>query len=408
MRLLERHGFQVQKYDSFGNPIIVGHIGGQSKRTLLFYNHYDVESPEPLELWTTPPFKPAIRGGALYACGAADDKGEFIARLAAIDAVQAIKGGTLPCGVTLVVEGEEEIGSPHLAQFVREHAEILESQAAIWEDGGTDPEGNPRTDLGYRGILCIDLVVETLKMDAHSAAAHIFPNAAWRLLQVLSSLKGEDERILIPGFYEYARQPSKRDFEMLDILPNYDAWAREAFGIKEFVGGLKSKDLNRAVFNSTCNIAGFTAGYQGEGSKTIIPARANAKVDFRIVPDQDPDDIFNKLRTYLDQLGFTDVAVLKLAEIWPYKASVDNPFVLLTKRTAEEVYKRPYLINPIAGESGLAYAIANPLGGIPIISAGVGYANNRIHLSDEHIRLNDFFNGARHIARILDGFAELS
>jgi len=222
------------------------------------------------------------------------------------------------------------------------------------------------------------------------------------------SLKAADRKILIPGFYDHAEPSSARDLELLDALPDTEAWRREVFGVKEFVGGLKGKDLDRAVFNPTCNIAGLTAGYQGEGLKTVIPARATAKVDFRLVPNQDPDDIFAKLRAHLDNEGFTDVSVTRLGAMWPDKESADDPFIMLAARTAEAVYERSYLITPLAGGSSPVYAFAGPLGGIPVIDAGVAYSNNRVHSPDEHVRLTDFLNGSRHIAYILNGFAELS
>jgi acetylornithine deacetylase/succinyl-diaminopimelate desuccinylase-like protein len=408
MEILGQHGFQTQKFETPGNPVIVGRAQGMSERTLLFYNHYDVQPPEPLELWTTPPFEPTLRDGALYARGAKDDKGEFIARLAAVDAVRTAHGGSLPSNITFVLEGEEEIGSPHIAQFVREHIGLLQSDAAIWEEGGIDYEGYPGTSLGCRGILYVELEVETLKRDAHSGGAHIIPNAAWRLLQALTSLKDGENKIRIPGFYHHALPPSRLDMELMENLPDYEDWARETYGVKEFVGGLRGKDLNRAIFNSTCNIAGLSAGYQGQGLKTVIPARANAKVDFRLVPDQDPEDIFKKLRAHLDREGFSDVSTRKVGAMWPYKASADDPFIILSARTAENVYQRPYRLTPLTGGSSPIYAFADPLGGIPVISAGVGYADNRAHSPDEHVRLVDFINAARHIARIIDGFANLS
>lgn len=407
IQILERHGLQVQKFETPGNPVLVGRASGESERTLLFYNHYDVQPPEPLELWTTPPFEPEVRDGALYARGAMDDKGQFVARLAALDAVRHAHHGKLPCNVTFILEGEEEIGSPHIAQFVRDHIDLLECQAAIWEEGGTNPEGDPATVLGCRGILYVELATETLKMDAHSGAAHHLPNAAWRLVQALMSLKDEAGKIMIPGFYDDANPPSARDIALLNALPNIEAWARKTFGVKEFVGGLHGEDFMRAVFNPTCNLAGLTAGHQGEGMKTVIPARATAKVDFRLVPDQDPDDIFAKLRVHLDNEGFADVDVYRLGAMWPYKASADDPFLVLAARSAEVVYERSYLIDPLAGGSSPIYAFAGPLGGIPVIAAGVGNMNNRAHSPDEYVRLRDFLNGSRHIAYILNGFADL-
>lgn len=407
-QVLGRHGFSVHRFETPGNPILVGHLDGRSPRTLLFYNHYDVQPPEPLELWTTPPFQPTVRDGALYARGAKDDKGELVARLAAVDAVRAAHNDGLPCGVTFVVEGEEEIGSPHIAQFVREHLDLLKCNGAVWEEGGTTHEGKPSTSLGRRGVLSVELAVETLKMDAHSGTAHYLPSAAWRLVRALVSLKDETERILIPGFYDAVKPPSQLDLDLFDAQPDREPLYREQFGVREFVRGLHGKEIARAVFSPTCNIQGITTGYQGEGNKTVIPARATAKLDFRLVPDQDPDDIFRKLRAHLDHAGFDDVEVKWSGAMWPEKANANDPLIELAKRTGEQVYQMPYEITPLTGGSSPVYAFAKPLGSIPVISPGVGYgSNNRTHSPNEHVRLVDILNAARHIARILDGFAEI-
>lgn len=405
--LFSRHGLQVQKLETPGNPVIIGRMSGESPRTLLFYNHYDVQPPEPLEEWTTPPFEPAIREGMLFARGVADDKGEITARLAALDAVRATHGGKLPCGVIFVAEGEEEVGSPNIAVFVQEHIDLLKCNGAVWEGGGVNDEGGTGTTLGLRGVLGVELSVQLLTMDAHSGGAHAIPSAVWRLIRALTSLKDIHERILIPGFYDHVKPPTELDLQLLDEQPDHEARMREMLGIREFVNGMTGKELRRAVFNPTCNIQGFTAGYQGPGMKTIVPARASAKVDFRLVPDQDPVDIFDKLRRHLDNQGFKDVSITKFGAMWPFKASADDPFIALAKRIGEELYKPPYRINPLGGGSSPEYAFAAPLGNIPIVDAGVGYFNGRGHAPNENIRLDDFRNGARYLARILDEFASL-
>jgi acetylornithine deacetylase/succinyl-diaminopimelate desuccinylase-like protein len=404
--VLDRHGYDVQSVPTPGNPIVVGRAGGRSDRTLLFYNHYDVQPPEPLELWTSPPYQPTLRDGALYARGAKDDKGEFLARVAAVDAARAAHGGALPCGVIFVVEGEEEIGSPHIAEFVRTHRATLTSHGAVWEEGGLAASGRPEISLGRRGILSVEIEAQTMSRDAHSGSAHILPNAAWRLHRALATLKGPDERILIEGFYDRALPPSVRDLELLAALPDEEAWFRANYGIAGLVGGRTGGALAQAAFEPTCNIGGLTAGYQGQGMKTVIPARASAKLDFRLVPDQDPDDIFVMLRAHLDRQGFGDVVVRRLGAMWPERVSVDDPLVHLTARTAEDVYGVPSQIRPIGGGSSPVYAFSKPLG-IPVVTAGVGYAGNRTHAPDEHVRVADFLNAARHLARILDGFATL-
>ncbi|MBN1485188.1 MAG: M20/M25/M40 family metallo-hydrolase [Chloroflexia bacterium] len=405
--MLEQRGLEVQRFETPGNPIIVGHIDGRSPRTLLCYNHYDVQPPEPLERWTSPPFEPTIRGGALYGRGTSDDKGEFVARLAALDAVREAHGGDLPCGITFVVEGEEEVSSPNVAWFVRQHTELLRCQGAIWEVGGVGPDGRPHNALGYRGILAVHLNVTSMKQDAHSGNAHALPSAAWRLNWLLNSLKGPDERIRIPGFYEHVLPPSEMDLELLEAMPEQESMLRQVYGVKHFAGGRQGAELERAVFEPTCNIQGLASGYQGDGAKTIIPAGASAKLDFRLVPDQEPDDILAKLQAHLQREGFSDVELVRLGAMWPAKTDSSDPFVQLTSRTGEEVYGQPSLIVPMIGGSSPVYAFAGPLGGIPVVSAGVGYWDNRMHAPDEHIRIQDFINGSRHIARIMAEFGRI-
>jgi acetylornithine deacetylase/succinyl-diaminopimelate desuccinylase-like protein len=406
-QILVEHGFDVQQFETPGNPVVVGRAKGRSERTLLCYNHYDVQPPEPLELWTNPPFEPTIRDGALYARGAKDDKGEFVVRLAAVDAVREANGGELPCGITFVVEGEEEIGSPTIAEFVKHNLDLLKCHGAIWEEGFNSPDGRPMNLLGVRGILSVVFRVTTMNRDAHSGSAHIFPNAAWRLLWALNSLKGPDERIRVAGFYDRAKPPSPRDLEILDSAPTYEEMTRETFGVREFVRGATGIQLNRAVFEPTCNIQGIESGYYSEGMKTVIPAEAIAKVDFRLVPDQDPEEILGLLREHLDREGFRDVEVTQLGAMWPAKSSPDDPLVKLANRAAEEVYQTRPIIVPIVGGSSPVYAFAGPLGGIPVVTAGVGYIGSRTHAPDEHVRIPDFLDAARHVARIVDGFAGL-
>jgi acetylornithine deacetylase/succinyl-diaminopimelate desuccinylase-like protein len=411
--MIAARGFEVKIYDTPGQPVVVGHArasgeGGASARTFLFYNHYDVQPPEPLELWTSPPFEPTLRDGKLFARGVADDKGEIVARLAAIDAIRATYDGNLPCNITFVVEGEEEVSSPHIAQFVKDHLDILAADGALWEGGGVDHEDRPNSVLGFRGIVALELSVETMSRDAHSGYGHILPNAAWRLLRALSRIKDENERILIPGFYDRVVPPSAADRALIDAQPDNEAFLRQSYGVKNFVAGRQGKELVASVFHPTCNIQGIDAGYQGPGTKTVIPAKATVKLDFRLVPDQDPEEVVTLLRRYLDNEGFDDVQITVHGMMWPFKAAADDPLVELTRRTAAETYGvEPRPIVPLSGGSSPAYAFSGPLGGIPVVHAGVGYPGANAHAPDENIRIQDFLNGARHIARMIDGFGTL-
>ena len=189
-RMLERRGFAVEVSATGGHPVVLGHAGGSNRsRTLLFYNHYDVQPPEPLELWESPPFKLTERDGAVFARGSKDDKGEFVCRLAALDAVRAVTG-SYPCDITWLAEGEEEVGSPHLPAWVEQHAYRLRADAAVWEEGGIEVDETPIVRLGARGLLYVELSVKVLSRDAHSGQANLLPNAAWRLTWALASLKG--------------------------------------------------------------------------------------------------------------------------------------------------------------------------------------------------------------------------
>jgi acetylornithine deacetylase/succinyl-diaminopimelate desuccinylase-like protein len=405
--VLSEHGYRVSHHPTANNHFLIGRVDGVSQRTLMFYNHYDVQPAEPFELWDSPPFEPTIRDGALYARGSKDDKGEFVARLAAADAVRHAHGGKLPSGVVFALDGAEESSSPDIVEFVQDNLEALAADAAIWEEGGTDRDGRPINRLGVRGILYVELHVTALAMDAHSGGAHALPNAAWRLTWALQSLKGMDERVLIPGFYDDVLDPSLADIELLTQMPDVEEAMRAHYAIDAFISDLTGDEFRQAVFNPTCNIAGITTGYQGAGPKTVIPAKASCKIDFRLVPDQSPEDILAKLRAHLDANGFEDVEVVRLGQMWPAKCDANDPFVKLTSRTGIEVYGQPPIINPLGGGSSPIYAFAMPLGDISVVRAGVGYWGNRTHSPNEHMRISDFTLAAKHIGRILNGFADL-
>ncbi|MFQ5434122.1 MAG: M20/M25/M40 family metallo-hydrolase, partial [Anaerolineae bacterium] len=256
--MLREQGFRAEVMASGGAPVIYGEGDGRAHKTLLFYLHYDVQPPEPLELWESPPFELTRRGDNFYARGVSDDKGHIITRLAALAAVRDALG-ELPVNVKFIIEGEEEIGSVHMPDFVEKHQEKLAADACIWEFGGVDFAERPTQSLGMRGICYVELSVQTAGQDAHSGlAGSIFPNAAWRLAWALSTLKDQDEHILIPGFYDDVLPPSERDLELLDKLPDESEKIKKMYGLsgflKEMTGGLVWK--RTAVFEPTCIICG--------------------------------------------------------------------------------------------------------------------------------------------------------
>ncbi len=407
--MLRRRGFDAEILPTGGSPVVVAERSGRADRTLLIYNHYDVQPPEPIELWTSPPFTATLRDGKLYGRGISDDKGHLVARLLAIDALLAAPGRDkeLPCRIKFVIEGEEEVGSVHLPDFIRANRARLAGDACLWEFGYVDHRDVPIQYAGLRGICYVELSVETAERDVHSGiGGSIFPNAAWRLTWALATLKGPEERIRLPGHYDSVRPPSPRDLELMGALPEIADEYRTRYGVKEFLRGLKGgRDLHVAeVFEPTCTICGLSSGYQGSGSKTVLPAQASAKVDFRLVPDQTPEEVLRNLRAHLDQEGFRDVRIEYLGGEPAGRTDPDHPFIRLVARTAEPAFGVPMQIVPMVGGSGPNHAFIQELG-VPVATAGFGYPDTRAHAPDENLRVDLYLKHAKHVARLIEAFA---
>ena len=398
-QMLRQRGFAVQIHPTPGAPIVFGERRGLSNKTLLIYNHYDVQPPEPLELWETPPYEPSLRDGKLYARGVSDDKGHIVHRLFAMDAwLHAL--GDLPCTVKFIIEGEEECSSEHLEAFVLSHQDLLAADGCLWEFGGVDYREVPMQYLGLRGICYVELSVETARMDMHSGlGGSILPNAAWRLTWALNSLKGPDEHICIPGFYDRVRPPSERDRQLIAALPDESQQLLEEFAA--FIKGLKGGPELRTVevFEPTCTICGLTSGYQGPGSKTVQPARASAKVDFRLVPDQDPQEVLELLRRHLDAEGFPDVQIADLGSEPPARTDPDHPFVQMVVESARQPFGAPMQIVPMSGP--FVHVLK-----LPVATQGIGSPGTRAHAPNENIRIDLYLKGAQQMARILGEFAK--
>lgn len=404
-QMLQKRGFQTQIFPTAGAPVVFGERKGRSDKTLLIYNHYDVQPAEPLDLWETPPFEPSLRDGKLYARGASDDKGHFVSRLFAIDALLA-QDGELPCNIKFILEGEEEIGSVHLPEFIEAHTDLLAADACIWEFGGVDHREVPIQYLGMRGICYVELSVETASTDVHSGVGgSIFPNAAWRLVWALASLKDRDGRVRIPGYYDTVIPPSERDRALMEALPELAEEYQTRYGVREFLNGLTGGvELRIAeVFEPTCTICGLTSGYQGPGSKTVLPAKASAKVDFRLAMGQTPEQILTGLRSHLDAEGFADVQITPMGCEPPARTDPDDAFIQLVVDTATEVYGVPMQKMPMIGGSGPNHPFIHHLG-LPIATMGIGYPDTRAHAPNENIRVDLYLKGAQHMLRVIQAF----
>jgi len=400
--MLRDVGFSVELVPTDGAPVVLGRMTGRGRRTLLLYNHYDVQPVDPLDEWTTPPFEPHVREGKFYARGAADNKGAIVSRACALEAYLAHRDA-LPVNIVWVIEGEEEIGSPHLAQFVAQYADLLRgAYGCVWEAGGKNARDRYEIALGCKGLLYVELRTRGAARDLHSALAAAVESPAWRLVWALDTLKGPDERVLIPGFYDDVRPISPAQRRALTEWDYPEEETRALYGIVNFLGGLSGERLKEhLIFGPTCNIDGIHAGYTGPGSKTVLPCEAYAKVDFRLVPDQDPARIAALLRAHLDAQGFDDVEVIAREGEPPSAGDPAHPFVQTAARTAERVYgHRPALI-PMMSGTGPVHLLCGQFG-VPMVTAGVGYAGSRGHAPDEHIRIADFIAGTQYIAALLE------
>ena len=388
---------------SGGPPTIIGEQGS-GLRTLLVYDHYDVQPPDPLGEWTTPPFEPTVRDGFLFGRGTSDNKGNLMARLQAIEAYKATVG-PLPLRVRILFEGEEEIGSAHLGELVRTHAERLRADGCIWEAGYKDAAGRPTVSLGLKGICYVDLKVRGTTQDAHSSVGGIVPNAAWRLTWALASLKNERDEITVDGLMDHVRKPSAADLALLERMPWNEDDFKKIYGIDAFVGGLTGTALLRRYFlEPTCTICGLSSGYQGEGSKTVLPAVASAKVDFRLVPDLTPELVRDLLRTHLDARGFSDVEITPHHGERPSRWPPDSDVAVAAVAANRSAYGTAPVVYPLMAGSGPMAQVCDQLG-IPAVGFGSGNAGSANHAPNENIAIADYIDHIRAFGRFLHAFA---
>lgn len=361
-----------------------------------------------MDSWTSPPFELTEREGAWYGRGTADDKGEIVSRLAALRMVRD-DHGDLPFGVTFVVEGEEEIGSPNLATYVHTHAERLRADGCLWEAGGVDAAGRATTYCGMKGVITVELRARTAGRDLHSSYGAVADDAAYRLAAAVATLRDIDGRVLIDGFHDGTVPPTPRDLELVDAPPDQDDALREEFGVERWLGGLSGRDWRRSLyFEPTLNVNGFHAGYGGDGAKTVLPADAVAKLDMRFVPDQDPQRLMDALRRHLHGHGFDDVEVVQLEHAErAVRADVDDPFVAHAIGAMRDAYGAEPVVLPNSAGSGPMHPFVVGLG-VPVVAIGCGYPGSRIHAPDEHVRIADFANGTRAALRLFERVASVS
>lgn len=409
VKMMGEVGVSGKVMETAWHPIAYGEIKSPlpGAPTIVIYNHYDVQPADPVELWDREPFGAQIEGDYMYGRGTTDAKGGLVAHLKAIDAFR-VAGLPLPCNIRFIFDGEEESGSPSLDAFVDANKDILMADAALNFDGGFDNNDRPRVKFGSSGLFFVELNVKEAEEDLHSGRARLVQNPAWRLIWFLNKLKSEDGTINIPGFYDTIRPVSDRERELLAEIGFDDAKHMKALGVKRFVGGVTGlKAFEQWLFTPTCNIAGFATGYMGEGKKTVLPSRASCRIDFRLVADQNPNEVLKLFQKFLEDNDCGDFEVVVKGMVRPSRTSADNPFAQILIDSSREVYPQGPSIMPTGDASGKQGVwLAGELGGIPAGSSCIGPPNWKGHAPNEFTRLSYYMNGIKYSATILAKFGE--
>jgi len=289
-KLLKKSGLksEILRLKKGVAPIVYGEIKSKQNptKTLMFYNHYDVQPAEPFDLWDDPPFSGTRKGNKIFGRGATDDKGELITRIKAVEACLKTTGD-VPCSIKFVIEGEEETGSAHIEEYLKKYKKKFSCDGVIWEFGYVDAKNRPIIGLGMKGLLFVELSIKESIIDAHSSLAVLIKNPAWRLIEAIQTLRDSNGKILIKDWYKEVTPFSKKDLELIRKEPFDENVFKKEFGIKSFVGDKKGMDAKKAMVGGvTCNIAGFVSGYTGDGAKTVLPGEALVKIDFRLIENE--------------------------------------------------------------------------------------------------------------------------
>jgi len=387
-------------------PIVYGEIKSKQNptKTLMFYNHYDVQPAEPFDLWDDPPFSGTRKGNKIFGRGATDDKGELITRIKAVEACLKTTGD-VPCNIKFVIEGEEETGSAHIEEYLKKYKKKFSCDGVIWEFGYVDAKNRPIIGLGMKGLLFVELSVKESIIDAHSSLAVLIKNPAWRLIEAIKTLRDSNGKILIKDWYKEVIPFSKKDLELISKEPFDENVFKKEFGIKSFVGNKKGMDAKKAlVGGATCNIAGFVSGYTGDGAKTVLPGESLVKIDFRLVPKMDPKKQVMRLKKHLKSKGFTDVKIKIFHGEAAARTSSSEPFVTQVKDAANKSFGKSILNVSNAG-TGPMYPFVDLLKA-PCISIGSTYMFSRIHSPNEFARVDLLKKTTKCICLIMENFGK--
>jgi acetylornithine deacetylase/succinyl-diaminopimelate desuccinylase-like protein len=400
--LAEGAGASVEEVPTSGQSVLWLDFGGDGKHTVNLYNHYDVQPEDPVELWETDPFDVTERDGKLFGRGVADDKGVLVARICAIEAYLSLRG-ELPLKVRMAAEGEEEIGSPHVDEFVDKfETRLKEADAVIWEGSERNLAGQVEAELGGKGLIYVQFTARGSRKDEHSMYGGIIPNPAWRLVRMLGELVTVDGRVQIPGFYDDIRDVDEITMEMLERFPFDAAAERAERGLRAWQREIPDTGAGPELrLGTTSNIAGFSSGYGGAGPKTVIPKDAQVKMDFRLVPDQDPQKIGASLRQWMSDRGYEDVELEVVATQRASRGRSDHPIVAALVASGE-MLGLDCRVAPNSPGTGPIYPMCDRLGLAMVTGEAVARSTSAFHSPNEYIYTDEYIQAMKHFIAMLD------
>ncbi len=388
-------------------PVVYGEVKSKSNpnnKTLLFYNHYDVQPAEPFELWEHPPFSGRLKGNKVFGRGSADDKGELMTRIKAVEAYLKTTGD-VPCNIKFVIEGEEETGSAHIEKYLKKYKKKFSCDGVIWEFGYVDSKGRPIVGLGMKGLLFVDLIARESNKDAHSSMAVLIKNPAWRLVKAINTIRDANGKILIKDWYEEVKPLTNFEINLLKSEPFDEGSFKKEYGIKNFVGRKKGLAAKKALAaEPTCNIAGFVSGYTGEGAKTVLPGEALVKIDFRLVPEMNPQKQIARLRNHLKSKGFGDLQIRVYHGEAAARTDPSDPFVSIVKKSADQAFGKSVTNISNAG-TGPMHPFKNILRA-PCVSIGSTYIFSRMHSPNEFARTDLLKKTTKCVCHIIQNFSK--
>lgn len=405
---LRTAGLSATVFPTPGHPIVVGEWRGAGAQapTFLVYGHYDVQPAEPLDRWSSPPFEPTLREGRLFARGAVDDKGQLFLHLKALEAHLATRG-RLPVNVIVLAEGEEEVGSVHLAPFVEAQAELLACRGVVISDSAMFAPGLPSVLSSLRGLAYFQIDVRGPAGDLHSGSyGGAVVNPATALARILATLHDDEGRIAIPGFHDAIRPWDESTLEQMRSLPFDEERFRQETGAPALGGEAGYTVLERLWTRPTCEVNGLLSGYTGEGAKTVLPAQAMAKLSCRLVPDQDPQEIERLMAAHVARVAPPGVSatVAHLHGGRPWRAELHGPLFDAARRALGAAFGRDPVITGEGGSIPVVGDFERTLGA-PVLLVGFGLPGENAHAPDEWLSMDNFRRGMRAIATLWDELA---